>query len=141
MKLRLMIVVYNLLVNNTSNEYTLQGVYTANGFIGSITKLQQVFLAMYNTAVSPRTYTGSKTIDIADNRISLNLPLTVNDEVVLNQRNYDGAVFEISSGTDNFIFYKTHSMVEHHSHNFIHKRKYVHFMAVVRFQICIIKHL
>ena len=29
--------------NNTSNEYTLQGVYTANGFIGSITELQQVF--------------------------------------------------------------------------------------------------
>ena len=31
------------ILNNTSNEYTLQGVYNANGFIGSITELSQVF--------------------------------------------------------------------------------------------------
>ena len=43
-------------------------------------------------------------MDITDNRISLKIPLEVNDEVVLNPRNYDGAVFEISSGTDNFTF-------------------------------------
>ena len=45
------------------------------------------------------------------NEISLNFPLRVNDGVVLNPRNYDGAVFEMSSGTDNFTS-KTHSMVE-----------------------------
>ena len=32
-----------LILNYTSNEYTIQGVYTANGFIGSINELQQVF--------------------------------------------------------------------------------------------------
>ena len=77
-----MITIQNLL-NNTSNEYTLQGVYTANGFIGSITELQQVSLAIYDITVSPHTYTGSENIDITDNRISLNCPLKVNDEVVL----------------------------------------------------------
>ena len=36
---------YNLefISNNTSNEYTLQGVCNANGFIGSTTELSQVF--------------------------------------------------------------------------------------------------
>ena len=43
-------------------------------------------------------------MDITDNPISLNCPLKVNDEVVLNPRAYDGAVFEMSSGTDNFTF-------------------------------------
>ena len=92
------------ILNNTSNEYTLQGVYTANGFIGSITELQQVLLAIYDTAVSPYTYTGSENIDITDRQISLKSLLKVNDEVILNPRNYDGAVFGINSGTDNFIF-------------------------------------
>ena len=62
------------------------------------------FLAIYDTSVSPYSYTGSENIDITDNQISLNCPLEVNDEVVLNPRNYDGAVFEMSSGTDSFIF-------------------------------------
>ena len=92
------------ILSNTSNEYTLQGVYTANGFTGSITELQQVFLATYDTAVYPHTQTGSENIDITDNQIPLNCPLKVNDEVVLNPRNYDGAVFEMSPGTDNFTF-------------------------------------
>ena len=92
------------ILNNTSNEYTLQGVCSANGFIGSITELSQVFLAIYDTTVSPYPYTGSENIDITDNQIPLNLLLKVNDEIVLNPRNYDGAVFELSSGTDNFIF-------------------------------------
>ena len=91
------------ILNNTSNGYALQGVYTANGFIGSITELSQVVLAIYDTTVSPQTFTGSENIDITDNQISLNFPLQVNDEVVLSPRNY-GAVFEISSGTDNFTF-------------------------------------
>ena len=134
---------YNLesILDNTSNEYTLQWVYTANGFIGSITELQQVSLAIYDTTVCPHAYTGSENNDITENRISLKCPLKVNDEVVLNPRNYDGAVFEMDSGTDNFLFYKTHSMVEHQSRNLIYLQKYVHFIAIVRFQICIIKHL
>ena len=57
---------------------------------------------MYDTTVSPYTYTGSKHIDITDNQISLTFPLKIYDEVVLNPRAYDGAVFETISGTDNF---------------------------------------
>ena len=36
---------YNLefISNNTSNVYTVQGVYTANGFIGSVTELPNIF--------------------------------------------------------------------------------------------------
>ena len=91
-------------MNNTSNECTVQGADTANGFIGSITELQQVFLAIYDTSVSPYSYSGSENTDITDNRIPLNFPLKVNDDVVLNPRNYDGAVFEMRSDTDSFSF-------------------------------------
>ena len=35
------------ILNNTSNEYTLQGVYNANSHIGTITELSQVYLAIY----------------------------------------------------------------------------------------------
>ena len=49
-----------LILNNNSNEYDLQSAYTANGFIGSAAELQQVFSAIYDTAVSPHTYTGSE---------------------------------------------------------------------------------
>ena len=93
-----------LISNNTSNEYTLQGVYNANSYVGSITELQQVFLAIYDTTVSPHTYTGSGNIDITDNQISLNFQLQLNDEFVINPRNYDGAAFELNSGTSIFIF-------------------------------------
>ena len=41
------------ILNNTSNEYTTQGVYTANGFIGTISDSSQVYLTMYGTTVSP----------------------------------------------------------------------------------------
>ena len=56
---------YNLefILNNTSNEYTLQGVYNANGFIGSTTELSQVFLAIYYTPVSPNSFTCSENMD------------------------------------------------------------------------------
>ena len=64
----------------------------------------QVFLAIYDTTVSPYSYTVNENIDITDNRISFNFPLEVNDEVVLNPRNYDGAAFEISPGTYKFTF-------------------------------------
>ena len=95
--------IYSFL-NNTSSEYDLQSVHNGNGFLGIITDLQQVFLAINDTTVSPYSYTGGENIDITGNQISLSFPLEVKIEVVLNPRNYDGAVFEISSGTDNFIF-------------------------------------
>ena len=60
---------------------------------------------MINDAdTSPYNYTGSENIDITDNQISLNFPLKINDEVVLHPRNYDGAVFQLNPGTDNFTF-------------------------------------
>ena len=40
-------------LNNTSNEYTLQGVSNVNGFLGVITELPQVFLAIYDTDIFP----------------------------------------------------------------------------------------
>ena len=74
------------ILNNTSNEYTLQGVYNANSYIGSITELSQVSLAIYDTTVSPQTYTGSGNIDITSNGIPINSPLKTNDGLVLNPR-------------------------------------------------------
>ena len=59
---------------------------------------------MYDTTVSPYTYTGSGNIDITDNQISLTFPLKVNGEVVLNPRAYGGAVFDMVSRTDNCAF-------------------------------------
>ena len=47
--------------------------------------------------------TGSEHIDITDNQISLNLPIKINDEVVLHPRAYDGAVFDMLPGTDKFV--------------------------------------
>ena len=35
--------------------------------------------------------------------MSLNFPIKMNDEIVFNPRAYDGFVFEMLSGTDNFI--------------------------------------
>ena len=58
-------------LNNTSNEYTIQSAYTANSYIGTISALQDVYLTLYDTSMSPNTYTGSENIDITDNTISL----------------------------------------------------------------------
>ena len=90
------------ILNNTSNEYTSQGVYNANSHIGSITELSQVFLAMYDTTVSPQTYTGSENIDITNNEISLNFPFKMNDEIVLNPR--VNGYFEPYAGTSGITF-------------------------------------
>ena len=43
-------------------------------------------LAIYDATVSPQTYTGSGNIDITSNGISLNPPLKINGEIVLNPR-------------------------------------------------------
>ena len=63
------------ILNNTSNEYGLQSVYNGNSYIGIITDLSQVFLAIYDTTVFPYSYTGSENIDITVNQISLRFPL------------------------------------------------------------------
>jgi len=91
------------ILNNTSNEYDLQSVYNGNSYIGIITELSQVFLALYDISVSPSTYTGSENIDITNNEISLNFPLKINDEIVLNPRAY-GIQFEMYAGTSGISF-------------------------------------
>ena len=40
------------ILNNTSNEYDSQSVYNGNGFLGIITSLQQISLAVYDTLIS-----------------------------------------------------------------------------------------
>jgi len=60
---------------NTSNEYDLQSVYNGNSYLGIITELSQVFLALYDTGTNPQSYTGSENILITNNEISLNFPL------------------------------------------------------------------
>ena len=69
-----------------TNIRTLQGVYNANSYIGIITDLSQVFLAIYDISISPSSYTGSENIDITNNEISLSFPLTINNEPFLNPR-------------------------------------------------------
>ena len=59
---------------------------------------------MYDTDTIPFSYTGSENIEITDNQLSLNLPIQIHNEIVLNPIAYDGAVFEIISGTDYFAF-------------------------------------
>ena len=91
-----------LILNNTSNEYTLQGVYNANSYIESVTDLSQAFLAIYDTTVSPQTYTGPENIDITNNEISLNFPFEINDEIVLHPRL--NGYFELFAGTSGITF-------------------------------------
>ena len=90
------------ILNNTSNEYDLQSVYNGNSFIGIITELPQVFLALYDTNTNPQTYTESENIDITDNQISWNFPIKINDEVVLDPRL--NGYFELYAGTSGFSF-------------------------------------
>ena len=61
---------FELILNNTSNEYGLQSIYNGNGSLGILTELPQVFLATYDTGISSHTYTSSENIDITDNQIS-----------------------------------------------------------------------
>ena len=87
------------MLTGTSNEYGLQTVYNVNGFLGVIAQLSQVSLALYDTGIIPCSYTGSTNIDITDNQISLNLPIQINNEILLNPRAYDGAAFDMLTGT------------------------------------------
>ena len=94
----------NFIINGTSTDYDLQSVYNANSHIRIIIDLSQVCLAVYDTDIILFSYTGSENIDITDNQISLNFPIKINDEVVLSPRAYDNAVFEMISGSGNFVF-------------------------------------
>ena len=106
MKIRLMITIWNFFLNNTSNEYDLQSVYNGNPYIGIITDLSQVFLAIYEIPTQSALYTGSENIDITDNQISLNFPININDEICFHPRSY-GIQFEMYGGTSGLLFYKT----------------------------------
>ena len=92
------------ILNGTSSEYDIQTFYNGNGFLGIITELPQVYLAIYGTHINPFSYTGSEHIDITYNNISSHFPINVHDGIVLNPRAYGGAVFEMISGTDSFVF-------------------------------------
>ena len=94
-------------LNNTSNEYDLQSAYNGNSYIGIITDLSQVFLAMYEFPTQSTLYTGSEHIDITDNRISLNFSIKVNDEICFHPR-ASGIQFEMYGGTSGFAFFSKH---------------------------------
>ena len=96
------------ILNGTSNEYDLQSVYNGNGFVGITTPLQQA-LAIYDTNAQPFVHTGSEHIDITNIQIPLNCPMKINNEIVLNPRAYDNAVFEMISGTGKFCFSAKHN--------------------------------
>ena len=76
-------------------------MYNGNEFIDIITKLSQVHFAIYGTNAQPFVYTGNGNIDITTNQLLL---CSKNNEIVLNPRAYEGAVFEMISGTGNVAF-------------------------------------
>ena len=59
------------------------------------------------TIVAHQTYTDSENIDITNNQIWLNLPLTVHDEIVMHPRS-GGVYFEMYAGTSGFAFFTKH---------------------------------
>ena len=61
----------------------------------------------------------------------------MNDEVVLHQRNYDGAGFQLNSGTDSFIFLQSTIHGSAPIVIFIHLQNYVHFRVIVKYLTCI----
>ena len=65
----------------------------------------------------------------------------MNDELVLNPGAYGGAVFEMISDTDNFAFRQNTIHGGQPIAQFYSPAKVCTFMAIVRFQICIIKHM
>ena len=95
------------MLNNTLNEYELQPVYNCSSYIGIITDLSQVFLAIYDTEVSPRIYTGSVNIDITNNGIWLSFPFEIHDEIVLNPRS--NCYFEVYSAPNGISFLQHNS--------------------------------
>jgi len=61
-------------------------------------------LTLYDTAISPNTFTSCENIDITNNQISLNFPIYINGEFTFHPRMYDGTVFGMTSGTDMLAF-------------------------------------
>ena len=88
------------ILNNTSNEHDLQSVYNGNGFLGIITDLSHISLAIYDTGMSSHTYTGSENTGITYTQISLKFPIQMNDETVLNPRLNE--YVELHAGTSGF---------------------------------------
>ena len=62
------------ILNNTSNEYDLESFYNGTGFLGIITELPQVFLAIYDTGISSHTHTCSENIDMTDKSNIVKVP-------------------------------------------------------------------
>ena len=60
------------------------------------------FLAIYDTSISPSTYTGSENIDITNNGIPFKNVFEINDEIVLNPRL--NCYFELHAGTSGITF-------------------------------------
>ena len=86
------------ILNNTSTEYTLQGVCNASSYLSTITSLQQVFLAIYGTDIFLFPCTCSEILTLHIIKYHKSFPITINSEIVLNPRAYDHAVFEMISG-------------------------------------------
>ena len=61
-------------MNGTPNEYDLQSVYNGDGFVGIITELSQIYLAIYDTNAQPCVYTDIKNTDITYNPILFKFP-------------------------------------------------------------------
>ena len=91
-------------MNGTSNEHDLQPVHNGNWFIGVITELPQVYLAIYDTNAQPFVYTGSENIDSTYNQTPLKFTIKINNVIVLHPRACDNAVVEMIPGTGNFAF-------------------------------------
>ena len=87
------------MLTGTSNGNDLHSVYGGYGFIGIITALRQVYLA-----IQPSVYTGSENIDITDSQVPLSFPMKINSEIVLHPRAYDNAVFQMISCAANPAF-------------------------------------
>ena len=94
-----------LILNSPSNEYDLQSVDNGNSHIGVITKLSQVFLAIYDTGIPSYNYTGSENIDMTNNQIALTSPSEINGEIMLNPRL--NVYVELYAGTSGLTFLQT----------------------------------
>ena len=67
--------------------------------------------------------------------------MQINDEVALHPRAYDGAVFDMLSGTDNFVSRQNSLHGGTPIAQFLSSTKSCTFYGVVQFQILIISHL
>ena len=58
------------ILNNGSNEYTIHQFYIANSYIGTITELSQVCLAMYDSEIIIKDYYTKSEIEEFDDELS-----------------------------------------------------------------------